>query len=147
MGNELRPILGIAALVALAAVMGCGGGSESPPSKEAFIRKANLSCHEGIQEKEELRAKGIVILRRFHGHVPKKIIDQYNSEMADIFKGEAERLADFVPPVGDEKKIEAIVESMYEAAEKYRADPQAGGLPFAKQGRMAEAYGIDRCAL
>jgi len=143
-----RLALGIAVLASLAMV-GCGGGegSGSPPSKAAFVRKGNLTCAEGINEKEELRAKAIATQQRNHGRISQKKGEQYTAELMDIYEGEAERLADLVPPVGDEKKIEALVSAMKEAAARYRANPEAGGVPFGKPGRMAQDYGLDKCAV
>lgn len=142
----LRPILGIVILVALA-VAGCGGSeeSESPPSKEAFVRKGNLVCVEGTKKKEELRGEGVALRLKTHGQVPPKRIEQFTSELMEIYEGEAERIAELTPPAGDKKRIEALVSAMNEAAERYRANPEAGGVPFGKADRLALAYGLDKC--
>ncbi len=142
----LQSIVGVA-LVALAVTVGCGGaeGDEAPPSKEAFIREANFVCIEGVQEKEELVAESIAIREKAHGQVPQERVEQYNSELMEIYEGEAERLAELTPPAGHEKKIEAMVEAMNEGAERYKANPEGGGVPFMKPDRLAQAYGLDKC--
>lgn len=145
--SAVKALIGAVALIALLAAMGCGSGEggESPPSKAAFIRKGNIVCSKGVAEKEGLRARGFALRQRLHGRIPQKRIDQFLSEQMDIYEREAEQLAALVPPAGDEKKIQALVIAMKKAAAWYRANPESGGVPFGKPGRMAQAYGLDKC--
>jgi hypothetical protein len=145
----IRSVSTLVVLAAVAGALGCGsgGGSEPPPSKEAFIRKVNLICVHGTGEKEKLVAEGVAIRQQFHGHVPQKRKDQYNAELMEIYEGEAERITELTPPAGDEKKIEAMANALNEGAERYKANPEAGGIPFAKASRIAQGYGFDRCVL
>lgn len=137
----------ILCLVALAVASGCGGGNgdETAPTKEAFIRKANLICAEGEKEKARLTLESAAIYRRQHGHVSQERINQYYSELMDVYEADAEKVAALTPPVGDGKKIEAWASALKEAAKRYEANPEAGGVALVKPRKLAQSYGLDRC--
>jgi hypothetical protein len=139
-------LAGAAMLLCLLAAGGCGGGGsgDGPPTKEAFVRQANAICTKGVGERDEIIGKitaaGRVLDRAEQLELVVKTMPSYEQE--------AVRVGELTPPAGDEKKIEAIVRAMKEAAASAKADPGTtlvSLIQFKKANELVEAYGLDKC--
>lgn len=140
---------GLAVLaVACLAIAGCGGGSEEALTKTEFIKQGNAICDQATKAREK------VISEVSEETNPKGNVEA--AQEAVIHKGiptyekAAEELDGLAAPAGDEKKVEAIVAAMEEAANRALADPHTAiisDLPFRKADKLAEGYGLKSCVI
>ncbi len=135
------------------AVSGCGGGEASDandktPTKKEFVKKASAAC-------EKAKGEEIAALRNYLDQEPngneKKYVERAGQEIAIPFlDGEAEELAAFDPPAGDENEIDAIVAAIEAGVEKAEEAPldlekPPGSNPLAEAEKLARAYGLKVC--
>lgn len=140
--------MGIAAVAFALVVSGCGGGGGDSLTKAEFAKKADEICRRGESERAEvIKAAG----QKFSG---KKVTaadqEQLILEALPSYEKAAQKIKELGAPEGEEKKAEALVEAMEEAAENVKADPgtaTTGSIPFKKANELAEEIGAKGCAV
>lgn len=140
--------MGIVAVAFALVVAGCGGSGGDSLTKAEFAKKADEICHRGESERSEAIQAAA---QKFSG---KKITaaDQEQVVLAALpsYEKEAQKIQELGAPEGEEKKVEALVEAMEEAAANVKADPgtaTTGSIPFKKANELAEEIGAKGCAV
>jgi hypothetical protein len=160
MNRAMLPmVLGAMILVVLA---GCGGGNDedqaatataAPPiTKAVFIKKASKVC-EGLGA----RLLAISEQQEEEGITPptgkEAEIVAIRTRLVPGLERELAELQELGAPKGDEKRVNAIYESMEEVIQSAKSDPlrfnsEVGNFerPYGKVERLATAYGIPVCS-
>lgn len=141
-------IVGIAVIAFALVVSGCGGGGGSSLSKAEYAKKADEICTRAESERQEVisaatqKLSGKKITSSKQEKLILEIIPSYEKMVSEI--------DELGTPEGAEKKAEAWVASMEEAAENVKADPGTaitGNTPFQKSAELGEELGAKRCAV
>lgn len=132
-------------LLTIGLIAGCGD-SDSGPTKEEFLTKANAICkkYDGdIQKQAEAR---------FKEEPNKQQLEQFATEVAipDVTKEVAEIRA-LDKPSADEDQINEVLDSAEAATAELKADPaliteEGDKDPFAEASAKAGAVGMKECA-
>jgi len=127
---------------------GCGGGdSESATlTKAQFIKEANSICLKGEAKRGQVLNEVSQGLSGSNISPGQK--EQLVLEVLTPYEGTTAQLAELDVPDGEEKRVEAIVAAMEEAADRVKADPNTAIVstaPFNKANKLARGYGLDRC--
>jgi hypothetical protein len=133
-------LLAVPAALALAGlVAGCGGGSDATVSahtKASFAKKANVICERGRQEAISSPAAA------GPDGVKRGVLPAIQSSLDGV------RALD--PPAGDEKQVEAVLDSMQKAIDRAMGMNIATTAElepiFVPSGSLARKYGISSCA-
>jgi hypothetical protein len=132
----------------LLAGCGSGGGNDSAPTKEAFLREANTVCAEGTAEREEVMLKAFKAEERSSDEPTQAEREQFILSLLPSYEKTTRELSELQPPAGDEKKLEAMVAAMEETAEKVAQSPQtalSSDVQYRKANEMLHAYGLGKC--
>lgn len=141
-------IVGIAAVAFALVVSGCGGGGGSSLSKAEFAKKADEICTRAEAERQEII--GVATQKLSGKKITSAMQENLILEVMPSYEKMTSEIDELGTPEGAEKKAEAWVEAMEEAAENVKADPGTaitGNAPFQKAGEMAEELGAKRCAV
>lgn len=133
-------LVATAALCVLAA--GCGGGSDQPLSKTAFVKQGNAVC----SKSDEKRNAGFNAYMEKHdvGLAPQEIAEKF---VLPSIQEAAEGLDALAAPKGDEKEVEAIVVGIEEGVKRAeKQDPEAFEQVLTPAANLAHEYGLDGCA-
>lgn len=140
--------MGIAAVAFALVVSGCGGGGGDSLTKAEFAKKADEICRRGESERAEVIKAAS---QKFSG---KKVTaadqEQLVLEALPSYEKATQKIKELGAPEGEEKKAEALVEAMEEAAANVKADPgtaTTGSIPFKKANEAAEEIGAKGCAI
>jgi hypothetical protein len=139
-------IVGVAAVAFVLVVSGCGGGGGSSLSKAEYAKKADEICTRSESERQEIITAATTKLSG------KKITSAQQEELIlEVIPGYEKmtsEIDELGTPEGAEKKAEAWVEAMEEAAENVKADPGTaitGNAPFQKSSKLAGELGAKQC--
>jgi len=133
----------IAAAVAAAVIVGCGGGEADPLPKQAFLKQGNQICVSTTKERE-------TAVTDFAKENPEAGPEEFVSEAA---LPPTEKMVDELDglgvPKGDEKEVEAIVSGFEKGIEKVEANPKEalGSDAFEAANKAAVAYGLTECTI
>lgn len=146
----LKPtsILLAAALLLALIVAGCGGGDDSP-TKAEFTAEASSIC----KSREKERSDGVTkYTAQFN---PENIPTKKEQEALVLLvilppiEAMGKELSELDPPSGDEKQVEAFVNSMLGTAEELKENPdkilKAKKDPFLETRERAIKYGLKEC--
>jgi hypothetical protein len=131
-------VLTVALLAALA--LGCGGSSEAAPLKKAqFIKQGDAICATAQAEREDQR-------KEMAGQSSESDVMQV---LLQPIENMTKELDDLGVPVGQEKRVEAIVVAYEDGIAKLEADP--GGpdsvAAFRTASKLAADYGLTGCSI
>jgi hypothetical protein len=124
-------------------IAGCGGSSESRPTKDQFIRQGDAICKQAAAEQKRLAAlrKGEVVSGNF---------EAVTAVFVPPMERELRRLRTLGPPQADEKKVRAILKATRRGIEDAKADYLDLFVketdPFAEANVLARRYGLAACA-
>lgn len=141
-------ILAMAALVALVAVSGCGGGGDSTSvTKAQYVKQVNALCKKEEEKRfGELMAKGQKLEEEAKGKpISTKTKEEALLSLLPSYEKTVEQLRSLDAPAGDEEKVEAIYDAMDEAGEKMRENPGTAlvsEVAFSKANKLTKAYGL-----
>jgi hypothetical protein len=142
LSKRICSAIAIALLVAVAA--GCGSSSnDKAPTKAEFLKKGNAICKAG-DTKTNAAAK-----KQFNGGKPNQaetLAFVKSTVLPDVSK-QVDGIDALTPPKGDEKQVQAIVDSARAALNKAKADPKllTSNTAFAKTNKLTKAYGLTVC--
>lgn len=130
-----------------ASVGGNGGSQSGPLTKKAFVKEAEAICRKiptTYQERSEALAKSMK-----KGQEPTPAELKLKAAVpTDLLA--AEELEALSPPTGDEQKVEAIIQSLKNAAKGLEEDPEAEFTgpksPFAEWQKLTKEYGLSYCS-
>jgi hypothetical protein len=144
-----RIIATLVGALAIALVVGCGGGDDSASlTKDEFIEQADAICANGDKAitadfKDFAEEKGIK-------GAPNKA--QQEEAIAEVVAPAVQEQADGIralaAPEGDEKQIEAMLAAVEEGVEDLEENPRQlteGKNPLAKGSKLARDYGLEKC--
>jgi hypothetical protein len=140
--------VGVAVLALGALVTGCGGGS-SALTKQEFVKQGNAICAKGSTKREVAineMGQQLGIKGRSTTAQQEKLV----TAALPTYEEMTAELAELSPPEGEEKKVEAIISAMEEAAERVGATPSsalASNAPFEKPDKLASEYGLKNCVV
>ena len=163
---RLRLAVPLAAMVAgLIVLAGCGGGDDTSSTsagasgtsgeqgasltKSEFLAQGNAICENGNQE---IQAAG---KKLFTQSQPPSAAEQEKfatDTLIPSIQEQIDGIKALTPPAGDEDQVNAITDAAQSALDKAKADPalltDQGGQsdPFAEANKLANAYGLDKCA-
>lgn len=140
------------ALAVIAGVLltGCGGGGGGTEAltKAEFEKQAGAVC----KEAEEKRVKLISALVQQAD--PKGDVEAQQEQLIKkampTYEEAAQQINDLGAPEGQEKKVEALVEAMEEAAEKSISDPHTAVISnifFRKADQLAQEFKLAGCVI
>jgi hypothetical protein len=140
----------VAALVALLAFAGCGGGDDTTEvTKAEFTKQANAGCKEHTKERDELFKK--VSSEIDASEVTRADQERLISEvLLPPFEKDIENLKSLGAPAGDEQQVEAIIEAMEKSVDKVEAKPLVAlrsSSQFAEARALAVKYGLTDCVI
>jgi len=138
----------VAAIAALLALAGCGGGDDTTTlTKVEFTKQANAGCKEHTKEREELFKE--VTSKLDPSEVTRADQEKLISEvLLPPFEKDIENLKSLGAPAGDEEQVEAIIVAMEKAIKKVEAKPLVAlrtTSQFAEAKALAQKYGLDDC--
>jgi hypothetical protein len=159
-----RLIALLAAVLALAAIAGCGSSdsdtgtaaSESTSasedagpalSKAEFVKQGNEVCTQGKEAAEDKLADAAA---EFGGEEPSE--EEQAQVVSDVvvpsFEEISDGLAELTPPAGEEAALAELIAAFDDGTASVLDDPIAAldGDPFAEANEKAEALGLDVCA-
>lgn len=142
-------IWAIAAIALVAVLQGCGGSSSST-TKADFVKEAKNICNKGEQEREELAAKLITEFEEKEEKATPELQEESVLKLLKVYEKTTGKLAELDQPAGEEQKVEAIIEAREEGAQQAQASPATllhSAQPLRKAEKLAEAYGLGRCAI
>jgi hypothetical protein len=148
-----RPIVLLAGVVAVAAVVAGCGSSDSPSAltKQQFIAQADAICKQGNKEIEEgfesfAKQNDIPKNQEPSKAQGKEIVE---TVIVPSIGSQAEGIRALGFPSGDEDELSAMLDSLDEAVEEAEEDPEAlfaaKSDPFAKPNELAQDYGLKTC--
>jgi hypothetical protein len=141
-------VLVAAAVAVLAAVSGCGGGSDSTSvTKASYVKKVNAICKDEEEKRfGELMARGQKIEEEAKGkEISTKVKEEALLSLIPSYEKMVDHLRALDAPAGDEEKVEAVYDAMDEAAENMRENPGTALVSeaaFAKASKLSKAYGL-----
>ena len=140
------------ALILLAAVVavvlgGCGSDSDTAGSltKAEYKKQAEVVCQSYESEREEVLGKA---LEEAGTNPNAKAKEDLLLKVLRTYETMVEDLGDLGTPEGEEQKAESMVESMEEAVDRAKANPEStftSDLPFREANKKATALGLDNC--
>jgi hypothetical protein len=138
-----------AALAALLAISGCGGGDETTAlTKAEFTKQANAGCKEHEKEQNEL-------FKEVTNTLDPSEVTRADQELliSDVllppYEKDIENLKSLGAPAGDEQQVEAIIEAMEGTVKKVEAKPLVAirsSSQFTEAKKLLNEYGLDDCA-
>lgn len=139
-----------AALVALLAFAGCGGGDETTElTKAEFTKQANAGCKEHSKERDELFKQ--VTNELDPSEVTRADQENLISEvLLPPFEKDIENLKSLGAPAGDEQQVEEIIKAMEDAVKDVEDKPLVAlrtNSQFAEARAAAVKYGLDDCVI
>lgn len=140
----------VAAVVALLAFAGCGGGDETTSlTKAEFTKQANAGCKEHTKEREELFQAAIKEIDSSEATRADqaKLIDEV---LIPPFEKDIENLKSLGAPEGDEEQVKEIIQAMEKAVKKVEAKPLVAlrsSSQFAEARAAAVKYGLNDCVI
>lgn len=148
--GALRFIAGLLAIWCAALLAaGCGSSDDGEAlTKAQFVAKAGAIC----KEAEEKRGKVIASVLQSadpNGNV-KAQQEEVIHKALPTYQEAAEKIAELGAPEGEEKKVEALVKAMEEAADKAMADPHTAmttNIFFRDADQRAEQYKLSGCVI
>lgn len=143
----LGSIGAVAVAVCLVVLSGCGSGGSEALTKAEFVRQGEKICGKLQSEREEHLGK--LLQTSSEPSVAQR--EATLLESMKSYEKAADEIRELAPPTGDEKKVEAIVAAMEEAAANTKADPGTAltnsTVTFGKADSLAEAYGLSQCVI
>src|SRR6187402_2247699 len=140
---------GALALAAVALTIGmasCGGGDdEESLTKAQFVKRATLICNEGEREREEALSAATRRLEEGESKVTPELQEEAILQILTTYERMVDKLSELSLPEGDESKVEAMVESMEEAAKRVRANPQTAvgaSTAFKEANELLDDYNL-----
>lgn len=156
MGKPLMSLL--AAVVALALIAGCGGGSDSSTeattssmTKAAFLKKGNAICAKGNKEIEQ----GFEEFGKEHKF--SKTNEPTQAELEEAaeevlipnIRKELDGIRALGAPSGEEAEVEKILAAAEKGLKKGEEDPgvmiKEGEGPFKEANQLAREFGLTTC--
>jgi type IV pilus biogenesis protein CpaD/CtpE len=138
----------LAAVLAVAVVLGgCGSDSDSTASlsKAEYKKQAEVVCQSYESEREEVLGKA---LEEAGSNPNAKQKEKLLLTVLATYEKMTEEIADLGTPEGEEQKAEAMIESMEEAIDRAKANPESAftsDLPFREANKQVKAMGLDNC--
>lgn len=137
----------LAAAVLAVALGGCGSDSDSTASltKAEYKKQAEVVCQGYESEREEVLGKA---LEEAGSNPNAKQKEELLLTVIVTYENMIEKLGDVGTPEGEEQKVESMLASMEEAADRTKANPESAftsDLPFREANKQAEAMGLDNC--
>lgn len=128
--------------------VGDEGGSQSGPlTKKAFIKEAEAICQKiptNFEEKSEALAKSMK-----KGQEPTPAETKLKAGVPSDYLA-VEELEALSPPAGDEQNVEAIIQSLKNAAKGLEENPESEfsgpKSPFAEWQKLTKEYGLSFCS-
>jgi hypothetical protein len=141
-------IFAVGAVLCLFAVTGCGSSSDDTLTKAEFEKQATAVC----KEAEEKRGK--IIASLLEQVDPKGDVQAQQEQLVKkampTYEEAAQQIDDLGSPEGQEKKAEALVQAMEEAADKSNADPHTAvtsNIFFRKADQLAQEFKLSGCVI
>jgi hypothetical protein len=141
-------IFAVGAALCLFALTGCGSSSEDTLTKAEFEKQAAAIC----KEAEAKRVKLISALVKEAD--PKGDVEAQQEQLIKkampTYEEAAQQIDELGAPDGQEKKVEALVEAMEEAAEKSNSDPHTAvvsSIFFRKADQLAKEFKLTGCVI
>jgi hypothetical protein len=135
-------------VAALAVVLGgCGSDSDSTASltKGEYKKQADVVCQGYESEREEVLGKA---LEEAGNNPNAKQKEELLLKVIVTYENMVEKLSDLDAPEGEEQKAESMIDSMEEAVDRAKANPESAftsDLPFREANKQAQAMGLDNC--
>lgn len=138
----------VAALVALLAFAGCGGGDETTAlTKAEFTKQVNAGCKEHEDEQNKLFKE--VTSSMDPTEVTRSDQELLISEvLLPPYEKDIENLKSLSPPAGDEQQVEAIIEAMENTVKRVEAKPLVAirdSSQFTEAKKLLKEYGLTKC--
>lgn len=140
----------VAALAALLAFAGCGGGDDTTEiTKAEFTKQANAGCKEHTKERDEL-------FKQVSSEIDPSEVTRADQEdlisevLLPPFEKDIENLKSLGAPAGDEQQVEEIIKAMEDAVKDVEAKPLVAlrsSSQFAEARAAAVKYGLDDCVI
>jgi hypothetical protein len=134
--NALLPML----LIAGAVLGGCGSDT---PSREEYIADADAICQQADADLET------VAQDQFGTKPPnRQQLTQFTEdEVIPNIEAQLAELRELDPPEGEEEQVAEIYDTLEQALEEFKADPDIENPPagIAEANRLAEEYGLEVC--
>jgi len=144
MQKTLTIFSALMALLLSLEVGGCGGSDEEPLTKRKFIAKGEEICRNAKREQFRLRAE---VLKQWPNAEETHLV---KPAAVPAMEREIRRLKALNPPVGDEKKVQAIIRGLENGVVDSAYDPLdllvAVSEPFATTRKLERRYGFKICA-
>jgi hypothetical protein len=141
-------IIAAGAALCLLAVAGCGSSGDETLSKAEFEKQAASIC------KEAEAKRGKIIASLIEKIDPKGDVQAQQAELVTkampTYEEAAQQINDLGSPEGQEKKAEALVEAMEDAADKSNADPHTAATSnifFRKADQLAKEFKLSGCVI
>lgn len=143
--------LGLLAVMA-AVTTGCGGGDDATASisRSEFIQQGNALCRRGELERGKLLQGAEKLVK------PGEELGKAGKEQLVLtaavtpYRKMTKELEELGAPDGEEEKVEAIIKSMEEAAQKAEDDPLLtleSIAPFVKANKLNQEFGLTSCVV
>jgi hypothetical protein len=137
----------LAAAVMAVALGGCGSDSDSTASlnKAEYKKQAEVVCQGYESEREEVLGKA---LEEAGSNPNGKQKEKLLLTVLATYENLIAELNDLGLPEGEEQKAESMIESMEEAVDRAKANPESAftsDLPFREANKQVTAFGLDNC--
>jgi hypothetical protein len=140
--------IAVGALLCLFAVIGCGSSSDNTLTKAEFEKQAAAICKEAEAKRGELIAS---MLEKVNPKAdPQAQQVRLVKKAMPTYEEAAQQIDDLGSPEGQEKKAEALVQAMEEAADKSNIDPHTAvtsNVFFRKANQLAEEFKLSGCVI
>jgi hypothetical protein len=145
-----KATIGLAVLISLLAVAGCGGGGSSTISEAEYEQELEIVCNKGMKAYEETY---IALTEEYEEKGEEEVTSEEQAEnlrtLNDVYQETTEEIAEIDLPEGKEKKAEDLVREREEAAAKVEASPLGSrdtfGSIFQKANDLADSFGATSC--
>lgn len=147
MNFGLRIFLGMAVLVLLAGLAGCGDGNDDAITKAEFMKRADVIC----EENAKVRSDAAVELLKEHkqGPPPEKVEELVIEVALPAIQEELDLLSALPVPEGEAERIDAILAALEKGIGKIEANPEKTTERslewFREFETLAVNYGFDEC--
>lgn len=144
---------GLAALVAVLVIAGCGGGGDEATAslpRAQFLKQGNAICKRGEEERSKVLEKAFQQYKPGQKPTKSQKEDLIFTALVPQYKKMIAGLRELGAPAGDEKQVEAIIDAMEATNKHVEGDPLEAFRtvkPFAKPNKLNEEYGLTSCII